>query len=124
MMDQGAGAGRPTKMMSPMDAIKSGFSGMTTFDGRASRSQYWWFVLFYLIVDMGLTMAATSAGQPMIAYLSLVLIPASLALAVKRMHDNGKSGWFILIPIYNLILAITDGEEGVNDYGPPPTNEV
>ena len=123
-MDQGAGAGRPTKMMSPIDAIKGAFSGMTSFDGRASRSQYWWFVLFYWLIDTVVTMAAVSAGQPMIAMASFLLIPAALAVSAKRMHDHGKSGWFMLIPFYNLYLFIIDGEDGVNDYGPPPTNEA
>jgi uncharacterized membrane protein YhaH (DUF805 family) len=38
------------------------------------------------------------------------------------MHDVGKSGWFLLIPIYNLILACTNGETGANQYGPDPKN--
>tara|TARA_B110000459_G_scaffold179685_1_gene205868 strand:- start:986 stop:1153 length:168 start_codon:yes stop_codon:yes gene_type:complete len=48
-----------------------------------------------------------------------VLIPG-IAVAVRRMHDVGKSGWFILIPIYNIILAFTDGDSGDNKYGPNP----
>jgi uncharacterized membrane protein YhaH (DUF805 family) len=124
MMNQGVGAGRPTKMMSPVDAIKSAFGGMTSFDGRASRSQYWWFALFYSIMDMVVDMIAMNVGQPMLSMLTFLLIPAILALSAKRMHDHGKSGWFMLIPFYNLYLFVIDGEEGVNDYGPPPTNEV
>jgi uncharacterized membrane protein YhaH (DUF805 family) len=48
-----------------------------------------------------------------------VLIP-SIAVGVRRMHDVGKSGWFLLIPIYNLILALSEGEKGDNKYGPDP----
>ena len=48
-----------------------------------------------------------------------LLIP-SLAVAVRRMHDVGKSGWFLLVPIYNLILALTEGTKGENEYGPDP----
>lgn len=48
-----------------------------------------------------------------------VLIP-SIAVAVRRMHDVGKSGWYILIPIYNIILAVTDSQPGPNQYGPNP----
>jgi uncharacterized membrane protein YhaH (DUF805 family) len=47
------------------------------------------------------------------------LIP-SIAVGVRRMHDVGKSGWFLLIPIYNLVLACTDGEQGPNQYGSDP----
>lgn len=44
----------------------------------------------------------------------------SIAVGVRRMHDVGKSGWFVLIPIYNFILACTDGERGPNQYGQDP----
>lgn len=48
-----------------------------------------------------------------------MLLP-SISVEVRRMHDVGKSGWFILIPLYNLILACTEGERGENQYGPDP----
>lgn len=48
-----------------------------------------------------------------------MLIP-TLAVGVRRMHDVGKSGFFILIPIYSLILALTEGEANENQYGPNP----
>jgi uncharacterized membrane protein YhaH (DUF805 family) len=44
-------------------------------------------------------------------------------VAVRRMHDVGKSGWFILIPIYNLVLACTEGDHGDNEYGANPKTE-
>ena len=53
-------------------------------------------------------------------------VPAATRLipvGVRRMHDVGKSGWFILVPIYNLILACTDGENGDNEYGADPKAE-
>lgn len=54
---------------------------------------------------------------------SLAVIVPSIAVGVRRMHDVGKSGWFILIPIYNLILALTDSNPGENEYGPNPKDE-
>jgi len=48
-----------------------------------------------------------------------VFIP-SIAVGVRRMHDINKSGWYLLIPIYNLILTLTDGTKGDNKYGPDP----
>jgi len=45
------------------------------------------------------------------------LLPV-LAVGVRRMHDIGKSGWFILIPIYNIVLLATDSQPGTNNYGP------
>ena len=47
----------------------------------------------------------------------------SIAVGVRRMHDVDKSGWFILIPIYNLILAVTPGVVGPNEYGHDPKGE-
>ena len=52
-------------------------------------------------------------------YQLATLIPF-IAVSVRRMHDVNKSGWFLLIPIYSLIIAITDGTKGDNKYGPDP----
>ncbi|MBR9861600.1 DUF805 domain-containing protein [bacterium] len=95
------------------------------FNGRARRKEYWGFVLINLLVSWGLALGL-GAVSPELSIVSTiyslaVLIP-SLALAVRRMHDVGKSGWFILIPIYNLILALTAGDVGANEYGPDPKN--
>ncbi|MCE2743744.1 MAG: DUF805 domain-containing protein, partial [Fluviicola sp.] len=54
---------------------------------------------------------------------SLAVLLPSLAVAVRRMHDVGKSGWFVLIPIYNFILAVTEGDSGSNEYGNDPKSE-
>lgn len=92
------------------------------FNGRARRSEYWYFVLFNVIVSILLTIISMAVGSGDIIsniYTIAVLLP-SLAVAVRRMHDVGKSGWFILIPIYNLILACTNGDAGENEYGPDP----
>jgi uncharacterized membrane protein YhaH (DUF805 family) len=48
------------------------------------------------------------------------MLAPSIAVAVRRMHDVGKSGWFVLIPIYNLVLAVTEGNKRTNEYGPDP----
>ncbi len=53
---------------------------------------------------------------------SLAILVPGIAAAVRRMHDVGKSGWYILIPIYNLILAFTEGNQGTNQYGLDPKN--
>ena len=92
-----------------------------TFNGRARRSEYWYFVLFNAIISFGLDFIGglISFGLLGTIYSLAVLIP-SIAVGVRRMHDVGKSGWFLLIPIYNLILALTDGEKGENQYGADP----
>ncbi len=91
------------------------------FNGRARRSEYWYFVLFNIIISIGIGFVAGFIGFTLLStiYSVGVLVP-SIAVAVRRMHDVGKSGWFILIPIYNLVLACSDGDKGDNAYGPDP----
>ena len=92
-----------------------------TFTGRARRSEYWYFFLFNVIISFVLGFIGGLMEIPVIAniYSLAVLIPA-IAVGVRRMHDVGKSGWFLLIPIYNFILAVTDGDTGSNEYGDDP----
>jgi len=96
-----------------------------TFSGRARRSEYWYFALFNIIISIGFGFVCGLMQVPQIAniYTLAILIP-SIAVGVRRMHDVGKSGWFLLIPIYNLILACTDGVKGDNEYGADPKAEL
>lgn len=109
------------------------------FSGRARRKEFWMFVLFNMtfalcamLLDnfLGTTIqiAGEDAGYGLIyiIYSLFVLIP-NLALSVRRMHDVGKSGWFLLIAfipiigaIWLLVLDCTDGEKGTNKWGPNP----
>jgi uncharacterized membrane protein YhaH (DUF805 family) len=92
------------------------------FNGRARRSEYWYFVLFnYLIQLLIGYIGLYTFENPYFGtiYFLAVFIPY-IAVGVRRMHDVNKSGWYILIPIYNLILCCTDGTIGPNDYGPDP----
>jgi len=94
-----------------------------TFEGRARRAEYWYFVLFNTIISYALVFIDISAGtQYLNVVYSLAALVPSIAVGVRRMHDVGKSGWFLLIPIYNLILAVTAGDEGENKYGKDPKN--
>ena len=102
-----------------------------TFSGRARRKEYWMFVLFNVIVSFVFGFVCGFIGIPELAnlytllanlYTLAVLLP-SIAVGVRRMHDVGKSGWFLLIPIYNFILAVTEGEKGENKYGADPKLE-
>ncbi len=93
------------------------------FNGRARRKEYWMFVLINLIITYSLLFIGIKMGFPILSslYSFAVLLP-SVGVAIRRMHDVGKSGWYILIPFYNLILACTEGEQGENEYGPNPKN--
>lgn len=91
------------------------------FKGRARRKEFWMFNLFSFLVSIGLGVIASFSGITFLSniYSLAVFLPA-IAVGVRRMHDVGKSGWFLLIPIYSLILACTDGTPGDNEYGPDP----
>lgn len=110
--------------MNFIDAVKSVLTKYADFNGRARRSEYWWFFLFNFILNVitgFIDESITPGGVGMVGlFVTLGLLIPGIAVAVRRMHDVGKSGWFILIPIYNLILACTDGEAGSNQYGPDP----
>ena len=84
------------------------------------------FFLFNMIISYGITFLALGLELPELSIVSTiysfaVLIPG-IAVGVRRMHDVGKSGWYLLIPIYNLVLACTDSEDGSNKWGANPKN--
>lgn len=104
------------------------------FSGRAQRAEYWYFVLFNFIicVILGAIDSVISWGSqsPMMVlsglYSLAVLIP-SLAVLFRRLHDTGRSGWWILIvlipiigSIWLLVLMVLDSSYGDNKYGPNP----
>lgn len=94
------------------------------FEGRARRKEFWMFYLFIITVSIVLGMVSgiiSPEGVGMIAVIFQIgiLIPY-ISVSIRRMHDVGKSGWYILIPLYNLILFVSDGDKGPNEYGPDP----
>jgi uncharacterized membrane protein YhaH (DUF805 family) len=104
------------------------------FEGRARRSEYWFFVLFNLLITIALifidAFMATMDPQVGIGVLSGlyslgVLIP-SISVLVRRLHDTNRSGWWFLlafVPLLNLVLLVfmfLDGTAGDNDYGRDP----
>ena len=93
------------------------------FNGRARRKEYWMFYLFNVIISiiLGFMEGAFDIKYLGNIYSLAVLIPG-IAVGVRRMHDVGKSGWYIIIPIYNLILACRNGDEGQNEFGSDPKN--
>jgi len=102
-------------------AISTCFAKYADGTGRATRPEFWYFYLFYVIVWV--TIGALRSTMFGIIGLALsvvqiaVMIPI-IAVSVRRMHDIDKSGWFVLIPIYNLVLLATPGTVGANRFGP------
>ena len=100
------------------------------FSGRARRKEYWMFFLFNIIIAfvigfvMGFIGAMLGVGTTLSNFASAiyslaVLIPG-IAVAVRRMHDIGRSGWWILLPLVNLVFLCLDSQSGDNEYGPNP----
>ncbi len=108
------------------------------FSGRARRKEYWMFTLFHIIfaivaVALDNIIGTTAPGIPYGVFYGiyiLALFLPSLAVTVRRLHDVGKSGWMIFIPlipiigsIWLLVLLATDSNPGENQYGPNPKEE-
>ncbi len=98
--------------------LKSALQKWSDFEGRARRKEFWTYSLVFGAVSW--VVIASSVLGTVGPILSAVLAIAMIAVAIRRMHDVGKSGWFCLIPIYNLILALTAGDVGPNEYGADP----
>ena len=141
-MMESTSAGRPAHMMGFSDAVQNVLmNNYANLDGRASRSEYWWFVLFNFIVNIVTFVIDLTLGSMitydmgyvgLIAFLALLL--PTVSVSVRRLHDIGKSGWWILlaiIPIVNfigifviLVFTLMEGEKQPNQYGKVPTNTI
>ena len=112
-------------------AISSVFRNYVTFSGRASRSEFWYWVLFTIIgavVTLILDQAVFSDSDysPLNLIFNLVCFLPGLAVGVRRLHDIGRTGWWWLIAftIIGLVVLIVwdcqKSDPGPNAYGPPP----
>jgi uncharacterized membrane protein YhaH (DUF805 family) len=107
------------------------------FNGRARRKEYWLFTLFNLIIslvlgllDGALGLADKSGWGPLGGIYSLAILIPALAVSVRRLHDTGRSGWWLLIAlapciggIVLLVFMIEDSHLGENQYGPNPKDD-
>jgi len=121
-----------------LDTVKSRYA---KFDGRATRSEYWYFALFTFLITfmlalvdafvinpmLGMTPEQAAEGGILQMVISLALLIPSIAVAIRRLHDIGKSGWWLLlslIPILGwlvlLYFYVTDSQSGDNEYGANP----
>lgn len=129
--------------MGLFEAVKSVFSKYATFQGRASRSEYWFFYLFNILLEIGLLIVGLILGAIVgdgtgalagmgIAYVlfciyGLIALIPSISVFVRRMHDIGRSGWWYwlaLVPLVGvivlLVFLLTGSDRGDNQYGPEP----
>jgi uncharacterized membrane protein YhaH (DUF805 family) len=119
-------------------AISAGFANYTVFSGRATRPEYWFWVLFAVIgmlvtkmVDTALFAELSSTvpsplHSPLNSILILVLLLPSFALQARRLHDTDRSGWWLLLVLTGigvfllLYWASEEGTPGENKFGPNP----
>ncbi|MFM0520953.1 DUF805 domain-containing protein [Caballeronia jiangsuensis] len=92
------------------------------FGGRARRKEYWFFALFvgiftFFVVFIEELLALGDAPGTL---LNFALFLPSIAVGVRRLHDTGRSGWWLLLPIVNLVFLVQDGQKGSNNYGHDP----
>ena len=121
-----------------LDTLKNRYA---KFDGRASRSEFWYFVLFYFIANLILALVDAFVINPMLGatpaqagqggflqiIFALALLVPSIAIAVRRLHDIGKSGWWYLIafiPVIGLLVLlyffVLNSQPDTNQYGSNP----
>jgi len=100
------------------------------FTGRARRTEYWMFFLINLIIAVILVVVEmaviTGPGVLYGIYMLAILLPA-LGVTVRRLHDTGRTGWWVLVwlipivgPIVILVFMVLDSQPGDNEYGPNP----
>jgi uncharacterized membrane protein YhaH (DUF805 family) len=76
-------------------------------------------MIMLMLISIGLAMDSVLSGIIQITFVAYLVIQS-----VKRMHDVDRSGWFLLIPLYNLVLALTPGTVGNNRFGFDPKNQA
>ena len=126
-------------MVGFVDAVKMFFRRYTDFQGRSSRSEYWWAQLGLFIIGfivgfgaglLGGLMGSESVAMAILIVFYLAIIIPSLAIGVRRLHDLDKSGWFYLlalIPLVSLILLVwfcMKGTDGPNRFGDDPLDSM
>ncbi len=91
--------------------------------GRSRRKEYWRYNLLVAIISIIAEIVANTSNLFLIliwTLLTLATIIPSITVRIRRLHDVGKSGWFMFIPIYGEILLFFNSEQGLNQYGPNP----
>lgn len=83
-----------------VDAIKTCLSKYATFEGRAGRPEFWWFMLFCALVVL---VAESVVGEGFSGLVTLVLLLPAIAVATRRLHDVGRTGWWQLIGVVPLV---------------------
>ena len=97
-------------------AIKTGFLNYVNFRTRARRADFWWWFLFIVVGEVILS----NVSDDLANIFGLITILPHIMFGIRRMHDTNRSGWWLLLPIVNLVFWAQPGTDGVNRFGPPP----
>ncbi len=134
--------------MNFVESVESVYKKYIVWEGRASRSEFWWFYLFYLGCSFLTSMLDLIWGTPVLNSIFVLgtFLPM-LSVTIRRLHDTGHSGWWywiallpivvygyqgrshkVFMPIFGFMYAIkllfTESEEGENKYGSNPLEPV
>ena len=102
-------------------------SRMTDYKGREDRETFWWAVLgnVILITIVSCILKLFGSFGSVLAFLvSLVLCVPMIMMGIRRMHDVSKPGWWIVVPVMDIIFAIQPGVPGDNEYGADPKSNL
>lgn len=110
-----------------MDEFKLAFRNYANFDGRSTRKEYWMYTLFYVLILLGLMIINNFLDSSIIGIIiglfQIVFIIPSLSIAVRRLHDVNKNGWFLLLSfipfanLYILYLLVQSSYSSSNQWG-------
>lgn len=110
-------------------AIRSGLSKWITFSGRSSRSEFWYWILFVILLSMVLSFIglSTSSGSIIGFFVAIFFMVAYFSIAIRRLHDLDKSGWWMLLSLFPVLGTLIlmawftiKGTVGSNQYGADP----
>lgn len=126
-------AGAPARF-GPIEAFQRGIQNYTNFEGRANRPEFWWWVLAVFVINfvvgiidaiLGLQVGGVGILGTVV---TLALLLPGIAIAVRRLHDTNRSGWWLLLWficfigwIVLIIFYVQEGTPGANDHGEPST---
>lgn len=109
-----------------MENYLQGWRKYADFSGRASRSEFWAFILgnnFVLLLILASLPFSRAAVALIFTLIWLAALLPSLAVTVRRLQDTGNSGWTLAKPYYSLYLLFKEGDSGPNEYGPDPHDD-
>jgi len=121
--------------MNGFDYFEKGLKQFADFKGRASRKEFWYFMLFNFLIHLSVSMYSGMIGSEAFlgianALIFVILFIPRLAVSVRRLHDTNKSGWFMLFALFPpawivlFIFYLLRSEQRENKYGPHPNAEL